>query len=163
MKKNENLWRILQMTNEWVKHSDTKAVALLGVQGILLAYLMKSLSGAFTGKMPEYLIVIAIIAFVLNILSIFFAFLCINPRLDSKGSISPIYFGSIANHFKDSNHYHDHFSKTFCEDDHIAKELCSQVHINSCIANKKFYNVTYSLRLFVGSLFCWLSLLFFLV
>lgn len=163
MNKNENLWRILQMTNEWVRYSDTKAVTLLGVQGILLGFLMKSLGDAFSGEMSLYLLFLILIAFALNIASVVFAFLCINPQLNSQGSISPIYFGSIANHFKDSGHYYEHFSKTFDEDDHIAKELCSQVYINSCTANKKFCRVTYSLRFFVGSLFCWMSLLFFLV
>ena len=151
------------MTNEWIRYSDTKAVALLGVQGVLLGFLMKSLSNAFSGKMSADLLFLTLIAFGFNILSVVLAFLCINPQLKTKGSISPIYFGSIANHFEDSIHYYEHFSKTFTEHDHIAKELCSQVYLNSCIANKKFLRVTYSLRCFVGSLFCWMSLLLFLI
>jgi len=103
---------------------------------------------------------IAAIGLMFNIISMIYAFDCLNPRLKLKGGISPIYFGSIANSFSNSKDYLEHYEANFSTDEQIVKQLAGQVYVNSCIAYKKFKLVAYSLRFLSISLAIWIVLLF---
>ncbi len=155
----DNLWHILNLTNDWIKHSDTKAIALIGIQGVIVAFILSMLNGnnAFNAK-GDYDGLIIIGGVLFNSLSLFFAFLCLNPKLKLTGGVSPIYFGSIAENFDDSKQYEIHFDDKFTNDEHIKHELCGQIYVNSCIAQRKFKQVAYSVRLFTTSLAFWMIL-----
>ncbi len=147
------------MTNEWVRYSDTKAVALLGVQGVLLGFLIKTYDGtSFNPTCFQY--IVSGVGLIFNIISMIFAFVCLNPKLKfDNDTLSPIYFGSIALHFEKAEQYQEYINKAFSTKDQIIHELCSQIFVNSAIAYRKFRQVTYSLRCFITSLLFWLILL----
>ena len=152
---NENLWKTLTTINEWVRFSEGKAVALLTAQGVLIAVLSQILltGNQIFGTIESLLSGIAII---LNTASMFFSFLCLNPRLKLRGGISPLFFGSIASSFKDSIEYYEFYRSKMNTDETISKELCGQIFVNSQIANRKYRHVAYSIRLFFGSALAWI-------
>ena len=160
MKRTEDLWRTLQCTNEWLRYSDTKATALLGIQGILLGIFGTHLHSQVEPQSKAEWIVLCV-ACALNVLSILFSFLCLNPRLKLKGGLSPFYFGSIAQNFSHSGEYENHVAEALEDDSDLAHELCGQIYVNSCIADRKFRHVTHSLRLFASSLLVWATLVVF--
>ncbi|MFH1097336.1 MAG: Pycsar system effector family protein [Candidatus Desantisbacteria bacterium] len=98
---------------------------------------------------------IAGIGLVLNLISMIFSFLCLNPKLKVDDDVSPIYFGTIATQFKHSGQYQEYFEKNFGTEEQVTHELCKQVYVNSYVAYKKFQQVIYSLRYFAASLLFW--------
>jgi len=157
-KMNENLWKTLGSINEWVRFSEGKAIALLAAQGVLIGVLSQNLLlDDFSLNAKESITVGLALAF--NGGSMFFAFLCLNPRIKLKGGISPLFFGSIASSFKASNEYFDYYNEKMSNEESISKELCGQIFVNSQIANRKYRNVAYSIRLFFGSISAWMAFL----
>jgi len=152
----ESLWETLKSVNDWIKFSDTKALALLGFQVVFLGFILSKALGSQFREMNSpltYLVLMA--AFALNAGSITWTFKCLNPRLKMIGGVSPIYFGTISEKFKNSRQYRDFFKKNFSHEEDIEDELAGQVYMNSTIAWKKFRCVAYSLRFLVASLAFW--------
>ncbi|USE34579.1 Pycsar system effector family protein [Endozoicomonas sp. SCSIO W0465] len=149
----DRLWKTYGMVNEWIRYSDTKAYTLLAVQGVFIGLLYKAFDGSIdTSGLTKAL---AISGLLLNVISLFFAFICINPRLNVTGTPSPVYFGAIAN-FATADSYQSHFNNSFVTPETVEKELSRQIYINSKIADRKYKNVTYSMRGFVSSLVPWI-------
>lgn len=147
----QRLWQILSATNEWVRYSDGKAVALLGIQGVLIGLtvvFLKDLTSDDSTLVSKIFLLAGLVSITLSML---FTFLCLTPRLKSAGKIkvSPIYFGSIATHFQDSNAYIKFLKENFNTEDKIADALAEQVYINAGIANTKFRWVSWSTKLLV--------------
>lgn len=160
MNMNEDLWKTLSSVNEWVQFSEGKAVALLAAQGVLIGLLSQGQLGQ-EQNLETAELTLGSIAVVLNALSMFYAFLCLNPRLKSSGGVSPLYFGSISSSFNSSNEYHDYYKDKMSDGASISKELCGQIFINSQIASKKYGNVAYSIRAFIASVFFWIAFVLF--
>ena len=151
----EDLWKTLSSINEWVRFSEGKAIALLTVQGVLIAVLSQNLL-AESQSFDSVVLIVASAALALNAISMLFAFLCLNPKLKLLGGVSPLFFGSIASSFKGSNEYYEYYRDNMNTDESISKELCGQIFVNSQIANRKYRNVAYSIRLFLGAAFAWM-------
>lgn len=80
---------------------------------------------------------------------------CLNPRLKLIGGVSPIYFGTISENFKNSREYRSFFKNNFSTEENMEEEPSGQVYVNSKIAWKKFRCVAFSLRFLVASLAFW--------
>lgn len=151
---NEDLWKTLTSINEWVRFSEGKAVALLAAQGVLVGLLSQDQLGQ-ENDLNTIGVVLGGVAITLNAASMLFAFFCLNPRLKLRGGVSPLYFGSIAASFKTSVEYYDYYKNKMADNDAVSKELCGQIFVNSQIADRKYKNVAYSIRLFLSSALFW--------
>lgn len=152
MEHNEKYWNILQQINDWVKYSETKASIILTVHGIIITVIYSNSENVYDALNNSQILFYFTIPYaLLCILSIFFSFKCVNPRLKKKNPKSFIYFGHIAEKFTDFQDYHSK-SKLIIEDqDEFEKQISEQIYVNSSIAWKKFVNVTWSLRFFIAS------------
>ncbi|WP_419835986.1 Pycsar system effector family protein [Endozoicomonas atrinae] len=150
----DRLWKTYSIVNEWIRYSDTKAYTLLAVQGVFIGLLYKAFDGSIDSSGLTK--TLSITGLLLNVISVFFAFTCINPRLNVTGTQSPLYFGAIAS-FASADSYQSHFNNKFVTPESVEKELSRQIYINSKIADRKYKNVTYSMRSFVVSLAPWIS------
>lgn len=153
MTKNEELWKLLESINEWIRFSDAKAVALLGIQGLFIGFLVDNRT-SWLG-LSGLLFALFGLGLLCNAASIGCAFLCLNPNLRQKGRASILYFGAIANGFSGSDEYQKCLDDSYSTASQQRNQLCGQIYENSCIANKKFRLVAYSLRLFLVSLILW--------
>lgn len=154
----QRFWQILSATNEWVRYSDGKAVALLGIQGVLIGLSVTLLKDWFTANDTTLASKILICAGAISIgMSALFTFFCLLPRLknDNKIKKSPIYFGSIAVHFQNSDAYAKYIKENFESDEDISDALTDQIYINARIANAKFMWLTWSIRLIMIGLAFW--------
>lgn len=152
----ENNWKLLLSINDWIKASDSKAIALLGTQSIFFAFIISgTISDDFNTHNSGVSLTLAGIAISLNFISVFFAFQSVNPSLKLKGAVSPLYFGSIATSFKDSREYSDFCRERLAKDEQVTLELEGQIFVNSKIAWEKFSNVTRSIRFLTASLLLW--------
>lgn len=152
MEDNEKYWNILQQINDWVKYSETKASIILTVHGIIITVIYSNAENVYNALNNSQTLFYFTLAFaLLCILSIFFAFKCVNPRLKNKNPKSIIYFGHIAKKFTDFQDYYSVSKPIISNQNEFEKQISEQIHVNSSIAWKKFVNVTWSLRFFIAS------------
>ena len=150
--KTESYWRIYQEISEWIKYSDTKAGILVTIYGVMYTIIFTNpdtLKSCFSSS--NGIVLFSVIFGILSIISIFYAFKCLNPRLKSEKSKSAIFFGYIAQikHYKE---YMKYSEKVFDDSKNTTEHLTEQIHVNSQIAWKKFKNVTISIRFFFASI-----------
>jgi hypothetical protein len=88
---------------------------------------------------------------VFSVVSIYFAFNTVNPRLKNPATKSIIYFGDIHKKFQTAEEYYQFGQKRFQDSEEVFRDLSDQVYVNATIAYKKFFNVAWALRFFVLS------------
>ena len=120
----EDLYKNLDIINQWINNSDNKAAIILGLVGILLSICV-CIFGLYT------LIKVLI------------------PTLKMKTyrTKSYMFFGSIASYFS-FNEYKEGLLKSTEED--ILDDLLNQVYQNSIICNEKFVNFSKGIKYFLG-------------
>lgn len=155
---NEKLWASLDRTVEWVKYAESKAIAILAIHGITFGFFLSLASEkAEIIKSSVWLIAILGIAVLVTLVSLFFCFRCLNPRLKLTGGISPIYFGSIAHAFKSSTEYASFFKEAMSTEEKITHEVAGQVFVNSQVAWRKFADVGWAMRFLTFSVLSWIG------
>lgn len=158
----DQLWQILLSTNSWVKYSDSKATALLGIQGILIGLIVAFVSNSFSVLSLKLYYSIFLLSGVFSILiSALLAFFCLIPRLKNVNRVSPIYFKSIANNFQSASDYSEYLKENFNTEADISEYLSEQIYTNARIATNKFALASWSIRFLVaGLLFLMLFIIF---
>lgn len=161
----QEYWNILGNINDWIKYSDTKATIILTLYGVIITIIYTNATDSLAGiSDSNWIICFSILSAITSLLSILFAFLCINPRLKNDNPTSIIYFGHIQKKFKDAKEYAQQSSEVLENSEQHIKELSEQIHTNSNIAWKKFSNVSWSIRFFALSLaLMLLSILIYLI
>jgi 1,4-dihydroxy-2-naphthoate octaprenyltransferase len=150
---NEQYWNILNKTTDWTKFSDTKAVVILTVYGILITVVYSNSSAVYTFISESwFFILLTAIAGILGIFYFGYCFKAIDPRLKNDNPNSLIYFGHIQEKYSNSQEYQQDLSKALNEKDGFEKHLSEQIHTNSKIAWAKFKNISISIRFFAAFL-----------
>ncbi len=165
MNKNQEYWNILGNITNLIKYSDTKAAILLTLYGVIITIVYSNSADVLIAlKNSNWTLGFSFASLIFSLISIVFAFLCINPRLKNENSNCIIYFGNIQKKFKTADEYSIHSTEILSDETGYQKQLAEQIHTNSTIAWKKFSNVAWSIRFFAGSLvFIVLSILSYLL
>jgi len=146
----EPLWKIYESINGWIRFSDTKAVAILGINGVIASFIFSNLSSIkLILEVYNFLVILLMVGIVSFGLSIYFSFQCLSPTLKVDESTSNIYFGNIAENYEDSGTYRKTLRKTILSEEGFFNELTSQIWVNSNIANIKYFNVQWCTRFFI--------------
>ena len=149
-------WDIYAMVNDWIKQADSKATTILAVQTVFVGFVLSKLFDSNVTMQNSILFQILLISGIFfNIASIFFSFLCLNPRLKQQGSKSPFYFGSISKEFPTSEDYARYVEELSIDESKINRKIIDQIHVNSRIAFRKFRYNANAIRCFVCSLCIW--------
>lgn len=146
----EDAYQTLNMTNEWIRSSDTKTSILMAFISLLLGCTFKVFNGiTYIRELGEvdFLAAIIIVFLIGYVCSAGVAIVCscmsLTARLKIKNcqSNSIFYFGNIANCTKE-----EYISKTsqISEDD-MLNDLKEQIEINARIAKRKFQCFNYGL------------------
>lgn len=158
-KKIENYWRTLQMVNEWIRFSDTKSGIIVTLIGVIYTIIYSNSNEIYQYLISSNLSIgISLMGIILSIISGFYAFKCLNPRLKNPNPKSMIYFGHIATH-NSYKKYLDFSISILNDDQKIIEQLAEQVYVNSTISWNKFRNVSISIRFFFASLGCLILLI----
>jgi hypothetical protein len=147
--KTENLWKTFEAINEFIRFADTKAVAILAIDGVIAGFYFSNIETIQTllQQRPIVLVLLLMsIGFVL--ISSGFSTYCIVPRLKMNKSNCLIFFCDIAN-YPTADAYKKAIENEM-SDKEIEKHLTDQIWANSKIANKKYYAVTVSVIVFVA-------------
>lgn len=160
----ENLWKIYDTNKDWIKFSDSKAVALLGISGVILSIIFSNIN-KFLTLIQNYIFGMMIIGICCLIFSIVFAMFCLYPRTSKtdKNKKSVVYYKDIAEGF---NNYDEFFKK--CKKnlnpENMDEILSKQIYEISIVANNKYKRVRTSIFFFgVGTLLLFTSILLIII
>ncbi len=150
--KTENLWKTYEAINELVRFADTKATAILAVNGVIAGFYFSNIGTlqAILLQKPTTLAPLLMVAGFLLISSGFSAY-CIVPRLKVNKSKCLVLFCDIAD-FSSADEYEKAIQNEMT-DDKVEKYLVDQIWATSKIATTKYSAVTTSIIIFVALLF----------
>lgn len=159
----EDLWKIYDTENEWIRYSDTKSNLIITVYGVVLTLIYSNANSVYIEiTKSNTLFILSILSIILAIMSFYYAVKCISPILNlnkSKTKVkSIIYFGGITNLTKED------FKNSIKVKGNIENELIDQIYINANIANSKFVNVKKSIQFFALTIILtFIMLIFYLI
>lgn len=153
------LWQIFDLTNEWIKNSDTKAAAVLSANAILANAAVNAfghVSGFNQAFLKEHhtILFLDLLALLLAVVSVAFSLHCIAPKLVSSGpgtDDSLIFFGHIARR-PSARVYEAEVHQTLTNEEKAMNQISDQVWINSRVVTAKLQAVLWAVRLFAGAL-----------
>ncbi|RNH98587.1 Pycsar system effector family protein [Micromonospora aurantiaca (nom. illeg.)] len=93
-------WQILSIVNDWTKHAEGKAVAVLAASGVLGSLLYTLVKG--TGRLPMAVVVTALVSASLLLLAGTCAGIALRPRLRTVGQpTNPLFYDHVARRHRD--------------------------------------------------------------
>jgi len=156
----ERYWEILQLNIEWLRFSETKATMLLTVYGILFTIAYTNSTQVFESLTDSIWITFLVFFYgITSLISIAFAFLCVNPSLKTGPATSIIYFGHI---YQDLSQivYKKRAKEIIDDEEKLTDQITEQIYVISKIAWVKYRNVGWSIRFFIVSLVIMLIAIF---
>ena len=147
------LWKIYENISEWIRFADTKASAIIGINAILVGFIISNISTLIRYIVGNALLaIIARLAVISSVASVYFAIKCLNPTLDVGEPTSFIYFAHIALGFDSARKYSQQLQNLLNDQSEFYDHISSQIWVNSNIAWKKYKAVTWSTRLLTISI-----------
>jgi len=142
----DTLWRTYEIINDWIKFSDTKAAAILAMNGVIIGVVLTAILTNLSDaqdylKDHTCLRWLLILGIILEAASIICCFFCLKPTLRNKNPSSLIYFGDIYWGYKTSSEYMEAVKEQFTHDEKTVSHIADQIWINSKIAWKKYVAV----------------------
>jgi len=137
----ETLWRIYDTVNDWIRFSDAKAIAILGINGVVANIIFSNLEDLRQillyrpiGYAP------LIVGFLTCSVSVLFAIRCLTPTLKVNEKHSLIFFGHVAEKFVKSEEYEKAIGQMLYDGNEVIAQIASQIWAISKVASKKFQN-----------------------
>lgn len=148
----EALWKTYDTVNEWIRFSDTKAVAILAVNGVLAGFIFSNLKEIWLvlSAQPAILTVLIVSIFTCSA-SVLFCICCLAPTLKVDGESSLIFFDHVAKNYEKAGEYEAAILQKFKDDSEVVEQVASQIWANSKVASKKYDAVMWSTRFFLGT------------
>lgn len=136
---NDDLWKMLQNTAEWLRFAELKAGIVFTVQSGIVSFglpLLLTHREAILGNQLLLGLVIASACF--SILAIYCALRCVAPRLRPIKGRSVLYFGDVATTFASANVFEEVLDGYRESPTGLNKHIVQQIWANSVIAAHKF-------------------------
>lgn len=144
------MWNIYNTVNELIRFSDTKAGALLALNGIVLTIIASKVID-YGGYLASHGLLLIFLIFIIasGIASILFSISCINPILTHKSSNSIIYFGNISKSYNSYTDYKLDVIKKLINNDDELDQIAEQVWTASGIAREKYRKISWAMRFLI--------------
>lgn len=149
----EHAWKALSITNEWVRHADTKTGVTLAFVGATCTVLFNLVRDRENWTCLLIGAVVICVAALLT--SVIFACLALFPRVKGhagnaedpdEDSVNLLFFGHVSKHYsKKQPTYREVLSTLTSDPRKLTRQIASQIHENSHIASTKFKYVNRSI------------------
>ena len=151
----DQAWKALSLVNEWIRHAETKAGAVLaaaGVTGGVLYNLVKSQQHA-SCLMSALPVICGLLAFAAG----FCATATLIPRRNVSGGpenfSNLLFYSHVALAYRNDEPTYAQVLAALTFDPHdLTRHLANQVHANSVVADRKFVWATRGIICLVGAL-----------
>lgn len=130
-------WKVLQTTNEWIKHSDVKATVILTFLGVLSNFLFTLLKDL---QQRNCIVTVGVSLSVVGLFSgVFFCIKTLRPQIrnDFSPSGNSLFYGDIATVHDNHAEYARRFRALGKNQEELLEELAQQIYRNSQIAHIK--------------------------
>lgn len=143
----DDLWKIYNANKDWIKFSDTKAIAFIAIIGILFNVLFNIIDEIIILSNFNIIKILYFISIGLLSFSLLFSICCLCPRTGRHDRVdnNVIYYETINNDFKNEKEYYDAVKDSFCD---FEEQLCAQNYQLAKIATIKYSFVKWALILF---------------
>lgn len=157
--KTQNLWKTYEAINELIRFADTKATAILAIDGVIAGFFFSNIGTIqIILQQKPIAIVPLIMAAGFILISLGFSAYCITPRLKMNKSKCLIFFCDISE-YQSADAYRKAVENEM-SDDRIERHLTDQIWANSKIAKRKYEAVTISVIIFVALVFTSIAFMF---
>ena len=141
----QDVWKVLEHTNDWLRFADTKAVGALAAAGVLGGLAANALLGD-TGNVSGAALGFVIAGLLALMVAAGLAVFVIVPRLSVGEPNSLIYYEHVARKYKNNPDAHrDALNALLADDDALKDELAHQVWANATVARQKYLYSSWSL------------------
>jgi len=150
----ESLWNTYEMINKWIRFSDTKATAILAVNGVIAGFYFSNVDILKEILLRSPLALTPLfVALGFIIISTWFSVSCIRPRLKIDVKPSLIFFSDVSNNYSTAENYEKDMKAMLANKEEIGTQLSRQVWANSKIAQCKYDSITCAIIFLVLTLF----------
>lgn len=151
----DHAWKLLSITNEWIRHADTKTgvvAALTGISATLLYNLIKPQTPPLNWTC--LLVVFASLTAASILATVAIAATQLAPRTGKRKRIgygSPVFYRHISEDFAEPEDYEEALADLTCDPELLTKAVAAQVHANAGVATRKFCYATWAVRTLFAS------------
>lgn len=149
MDEKQDYWKIYNLTESWIKFADAKAIAFLGIIGIILTIFIKQFQYVLSLPVTNLIKLLSIISIAFLIISVIFSILCLYPQKSDKTEKNAFYYKAISNNF-DSENYQKYLRDL--NDETFYNQLAIQIFQLASVCDKKYEYVEKSLKFFIYSI-----------
>lgn len=155
----ENLWKTYEAINELIRFADTKATAIMAIDGVIAGFFFSNIGTIQTIlKVKAIALIPLLMAAGFILLSLGFSAYCVIPRLKMNKSKCLIFFGDISE-YRSAEAYRKAIENEM-SGDKIEGHLIDQIWANSKIAKRKYTAITTSVIIFVALIIASLAFMF---
>jgi hypothetical protein len=152
MVNNDDAWKALLQTNDWIKVADAKAAATLTASGVLSGILVRSLPQRVAWQHEPWQVGLTFLSLILAVTSAFVALRVFAPRLRTGEPRSLMYFDHIARRYPRAVDFKQVFLGMLDRDGQMRESIAEQLWANSHVAHWKFRRVAFAIYLLGGAL-----------
>lgn len=146
-------WSTLLKNIEWIKFSETKAVVIITVYGVILTIVYSNAKEILSFiENSNLILALTVLSALFSIGSVLCSFLALNPILKNADPDSIIYFGHIQEKFSSSEDYSKYANEVIADSERLNQNIADQVYQTSKIAWRKFQLISWGIRFFAISL-----------
>lgn len=155
----EDLWKTYEAINELIRFADTKATAIMAIDGVIAGFFFSNIGTIQTIlKVKPIALIPLLMAAGFILLSLGFSAYCVIPRLKMNKSKCLIFFGDISE-YQSAEAYRKAIENEM-SGDKIEGHLIDQIWTNSKIAERKYAAITTSVIIFVALIIASLAFMF---
>lgn len=156
----DQAWKALDLVNDWIKHSEGKAVAVLATTGVVGGALYNLAKDNLVKDLqhPDYIITTVVVSCAVAAFAAgLSAASAITPRRKVKGQpedyVNLLFYSHIAKAYGDDSPSYEKVLETLSSNKiELTQHIANQVHANSIVADRKFALTGRSIKALVASL-----------
>lgn len=162
---NDDFWEIIKYNYDQIRYAEIKSSVVISVYSLFLtiAYTIDILDEEnvyqlnFESIWDFIPLAIFIPILYFTIQSFINCIRCFLPRFNQSTLKSPLFFGDIANHYKNFDDYKDELKNLINRDhDEYQEHLTHMVYVTGVIAFTKFQHVNKAIKSLIKSILCFI-------
>ena len=145
-------WETIRHISELNRTAELKAGLVMSFYGLVLGVIFEMAANMETNFQFNAVLIIVVLAYFLFVgRSIFYAFKCFLPQIETSFDKNMFFFYDVITHYGDIRSFSNKFHGLLENDQALYDQLGQQIYVHSLIASKKLGNVNKSVRNLVYS------------
>lgn len=140
-------WETIRHISELNRTAELKAGLIMSFYGLVLGVVFEMALNIESNFEPNILLIIIVLTYFFFVVrSIFFAFMCFLPQIETNFDKNMFFFYDAITNYGDIRSYSKKFHGMLEDDKALYDQLGQQIFVHALIASKKLSNVNKSVR-----------------